>query len=41
MAGLDPATHALRRSERKVEGPDTVSIVAIVAIVGSTRSTTT
>jgi hypothetical protein len=41
MAGLDPATHAVRHSDRKLEGSDTVSTLAIAAAVGDSQSKTT
>ena len=31
MAGLDPATHAVRHSDRELEGSDTVSTLAITS----------
>jgi hypothetical protein len=41
MAGLDPATHAVRHSDRELEGSDTVSTLAIAAIVRDSRGKTT
>jgi hypothetical protein len=41
MAGLNPATPAVRRSDREVEGSNTVSTLAVVAIVRNSRNKTT